>query len=290
MNQDRAEHPAGTRQVLPPDVVIQVRSTGDYARRRKPKYGVRPRFYKFAHRLVDFAFRLSCKWDIYGLEGLPTTSVPRISAFGHEYAEYSATPVVFAVKHVSIRDIFVVGLSIKRVLGWMVKSPLGQIYGFSRILIWLSGVFVLRDKDLKQVAQGEKFRYGLLGDDALGELQKILDDGYSVMVFAEGTRNDPLAVQNIKSGSIRLAINARTPIVPVGLAGTGKRRQGALVKHWVIRRRCVVIFGDPIDPRDFSCSPQRRWEDPINLEALREHVRQQIETCTREAHRKLREL
>lgn len=290
MDQACSEHPAGTRQVLPPDLVRQVRTTGDYARRRKPKYGVRPRFYKSMHRLVNLVFRATCRWDIYGLEQLPTTSVPRISAFGHEYAERSATPVVFAVKHVSIRDIFVVGLSIKRVLGWMVKSPLGEIYGFSRALIWLSGVFVLRDKDLKQLAQGKKFRYGLLGDDALSELEKILNDGYSVMVFAEGSRNDPLAVQNIKSGSIRLAINARTPIVPVGLAGTGKRKQGALVKHWIIRRRCVVIFGDPINPTDFSHSPHRRWEDPIDLDALREHVRLQIEACTRAAHQKLAQL
>ncbi|MCC7543685.1 1-acyl-sn-glycerol-3-phosphate acyltransferase [bacterium] len=287
MNQARAHHPTGQKLKHPPEVLKRVRRTGDYARRRQPKYGVYPNFYTFAHRLVELVFRRTCRWDVYGLDNLPMASVPHISAFGHEYVERLPLPVVFAVKHVSIRDIFVVGLSIRRVVGWMVKSPLGQIYGFSRVLIWLSGVFVFRDKDIDQIATGKQFRYGLLGDDALPHLHLMLDDGYSVMVFAEGTRDDPLAVKDIKTGPLRLAINANVKIVPVGLAGTGKRKNGALVKRRFLRRRCVAVFGGPIDPTDFSMTPARNPWDAINLPALRSHVRERMELCTHEAHQKL---
>lgn len=279
------------------------RKTGDYARRHKPQYGVYPRFYLFAHSVVNFFFRLTCKWEVTGMQRLPWRFRARIDPFGahHRQERYLAEPVVFAVKHTSIRDIFVLGLRLHMPLAWLVKASLGQVPGLGWMFIHLSGVFVLRpgrNQELEQLAHGKRdlfgrrkrFRFGLLGPDALDNLAEMVRAGYPAVVFAEGTRSDPLRVTGISTGALRLAVVTGCKIAPVGIAGTGSRKRGALVKRWVIRRRAKVVIGPLIDPMQFL-APHRSADDPIVLMApFRECVREAIEAATREAHDLLRAL
>ncbi len=70
--------------------------------------------------------------------------------------------------------------------------------------------------------------------------------GASVVLFPEGTRTPPGALGRLKKGPFHLAVEARVPILPVGIVGTG-----AILPRgdWRIRPGTVVVrIGAPIAP------------------------------------------
>lgn len=55
---------------------------------------------------------------------------------------------------------------------------------------------------------------------AIGEGVEVLKAGHSLVIFPEGTRSKGGPVQTFKAGSVRLAIDAEVPIVPIAIDGT----------------------------------------------------------------------
>ena len=58
--------------------------------------------------------------------------------------------------------------------------------------------------------------------DCLKEAGHLLADGYSVVIFPEGTRSKGGEIKEFKGGSVRVATRAKVPIVPVCIEGTYK--------------------------------------------------------------------
>jgi len=81
---------------------------------------------------------------------------------------------------------------------------------------------------------------------AIQEGAQRLKDGYSLVIFPEGTRSPDGHVLPFKPGALKLAQKSGVPIVPVTLVNT----RTIMVKNSLrIRRADVkVIIGDPIDP------------------------------------------
>lgn len=76
-------------------------------------------------------------------------------------------------------------------------------------------------------------------------------NGNSVIVFPEGTRSPDGTLQPYKTGAFRLALETRSPIIPVSITGTHKaiRKKGLLVYRNTVMKLVVL---DPI-PYDSFC-------------------------------------
>jgi long-chain acyl-CoA synthetase len=106
-------------------------------------------------------------------------------------------------------------------------------------------------------------------EPSLRYLGELLDDGWSVLIYPEGTRSETGRMGPFKGGIGLIARAMQVPVVPVGLSGTFK----ALPKGRRVPRptRLRVVFGEP-------CRPPFP-DDPARVTALlEERVRALAET------------
>lgn len=90
------------------------------------------------------------------------------------------------------------------------------------------------------------------GADGASVLEQLLDDGWSLAIYAEGTRSRDGTVGRLHGGAAMLAAHRGLPIVPVHVSGThatmpvgrGWMRRGPGHR----RREVGVAFGPPILP------------------------------------------
>ena len=93
--------------------------------------------------------------------------------------------------------------------------------------------------------------------DAASLLAQLLDDGWSLLVFAEGTRSRDGTVGRLRSGAAVLAAEHGLAIVPVHVSGTHAVMPPG--RRWMRRARgtftgarqpIAVRFGAPVRPQD----------------------------------------
>jgi 1-acyl-sn-glycerol-3-phosphate acyltransferase len=89
--------------------------------------------------------------------------------------------------------------------------------------------------------------------DAASDLARLIDEGWSLLVFAEGTRSRDGTVGRLRSGAALLTAEHGLPIVPVHVSGTHAVMPPG--RRWMRRaggRRqpIAVHFGPPIRPRE----------------------------------------
>ncbi len=117
-------------------------------------------------------------------------------------------PVVFVSNHQSYWDIPIYFAAIReKQFGFVAKENLGKIPLFGSWIADIRSVFIKRDDaraSLRAIEEG------------VGLLKK----GYSLVIFPEGTRSKGAGMGEFKKGSLRLAVKAEVPIVPVTLNGT----------------------------------------------------------------------
>jgi long-chain acyl-CoA synthetase len=77
---------------------------------------------------------------------------------------------------------------------------------------------------------------------------EAMDEGYSVMVFPEGTRSRDGKMQRFRPGIGLLAEESRVPVLPVALMGLGAMRQGKV--RWLRSGRLEVRVGRVIPVND----------------------------------------
>lgn len=86
------------------------------------------------------------------------------------------------------------------------------------------------------------FPFPRSGDVGLRRADELLSEGWSVLLYPQGTRNPG---SDYRPGALRLA-EVGWPIIPVGIAGTDVvLPKGA---RWPWRAPTAVVFGDPISP------------------------------------------
>jgi 1-acyl-sn-glycerol-3-phosphate acyltransferase len=106
------------------------------------------------------------------------------------------------------------------------------------------------------------------GKEALNKLavrgRQRLDEGYSVVVFPEGTRVTPGHKKRYKVGGAHLAAKSGAPVVPVALNSGEFWRRQAFIKH---PGTVTVSIGPAIDPAGLSAEEiNRRAEAWIEAE------------------------
>jgi 1-acyl-sn-glycerol-3-phosphate acyltransferase len=92
------------------------------------------------------------------------------------------------------------------------------------------------------------------GSSALDPLQRLIADGFSLVIYAEGTRSRDGRLGQLRSGAAALAVRAGVPLVPVHIAGTSALMGPG--RGWMVRpsagahRHDVAVhFGEPLHPQ-----------------------------------------
>lgn len=139
--------------------------------------------------------------------------------------------VLFVSNHQSDFDIAIFMGLIPKNTGFVAKVELQKIPFLSEWMRYIHCVFMDR-RDMKQSLQ------------TILDGIKNLKEGYSMVVFPEGTRSKSEHMGEFKPGSFKLATKSKVPIVPVTINGSYKIMEG---NHYLIRPAYVdVTIHEPI--------------------------------------------
>ncbi len=104
-------------------------------------------------------------------------------------------------------------------------------------MVELYCVFVNRDNPRAAVA-------------ALNDAAKTVKNGYSMVIFPEGTRSPDGLVKEFKGGAFKIAQKTGAPVVPFAITGTDKMM--ARKSMWIRPARLTLEVLPPIDTTDFT--------------------------------------
>ncbi|MFR1710529.1 MAG: lysophospholipid acyltransferase family protein [Clostridium sp.] len=124
-----------------------------------------------------------------------------------------AQTCVYVSNHQSMLDIPVIMMNIKDTAGAVAKIEMKKVPVISYWMKELGCVFLDR----------ENGREGL--KTILEAIEKI-KNGRSMLIFPEGTRSRDKGVGEFKKGSLKLAVKANVPVVPITVNGTYKGLEG----------------------------------------------------------------
>jgi 1-acyl-sn-glycerol-3-phosphate acyltransferase len=106
--------------------------------------------------------------------------------------------------HLSFWDVFALGIAFRRPLNFVARSSLfTPVLG--RLITWMGSFPIQRDG---------------IGVQGFKETLRRLKRGGIVTLFPEGTRSPDGQLQELKPGIAPLAVKAKVPVIPVGIAGT----------------------------------------------------------------------
>lgn len=144
-------------------------------------------------------------------------------------------PVVFAANHHSHLDTPLIATSIPPHLRRDLVVGAAADYFFSNpVTSAASALFV-------GAIPIERAKVGRTSAD---EAARILDEGWSLLIYPEGGRSPDGWGQEFRGGAAYLALRCGVPVVPVHLSGTGRiLRKGSRVPR---PARTTVAFGAPI--------------------------------------------
>ncbi|MFF0656455.1 lysophospholipid acyltransferase family protein [Micromonospora tulbaghiae] len=204
-----------------------------------------PLLYTIGKLTVAPALRLAFRPHVEGLEHIPATG-----------------GAIFASNHLSVADELLLGTVVPRHLAFWAKSEYfkgtGLKGGFSKfVLTGLGAIPVER-------AGG---RAALTAFDAA---IPVLKAGDLVAVYPEGTRSPDGRLYRGRTGTVRLAIAAGVPIIPVGVTGTDKAQPIGTRIPRPGRAKITIKFGKPLD---YTGRP----DDRTSLRAMTDEMMAEIQ-------------
>lgn len=189
---------------------------------------------------------------------LPSIVMPyfKVTVEGLEHVPTHG-PAVIAGNHLSFIDSFVLALCLPRPLYYLGKSDYWES-ARTRWLVAGAGVVPV-------------YRDG--GDRGGGSLRagvQLLERGDLLGIYPEGTRSPDGRLYRGKTGPVRMAIEARAPVVPFGVIGSDIAMPQ---DRRVIRRAPITLrFGAPIDLSRYY----DRRTDPLVLRSATDEVMYEI--------------
>jgi 1-acyl-sn-glycerol-3-phosphate acyltransferase len=87
---------------------------------------------------------------------------------------------------------------------------------------------------------------------AMTRALKLIKDGYTMLIFPEGTRTRDGKMQKFKGGAAKLAIDANVPLIPVRIEGAWNifppHRKRPKIFGWQGSYPLKIKFGEPLLP------------------------------------------
>jgi len=186
---------------------------------RRPEYNRRMRAGD-RRGAVGVVEDVALRWSIATLRA----SGGRVEIEGRENLPADGRPVVYVSNHQSLFDppLIVSAIGAHHFIAKDGVKKIPIVYG------WLKrwGCILVDRADARAAAA------------SLREGAKLLEEGYSLVVFAEGTRSRTDDLLPFKAGSFRIAQHAKAPVVPCCIQGTGafleqsgyRLRRGAVLR------------------------------------------------------------
>ncbi len=131
---------------------------------------------------------------------------------------------IFVSNHRSYLDTAVLFAFTGRKMGILAKKELLKIPIFGQGMSFVNIIAIDRSNPEKAL-------------ESMQKAKKILEEGYSVGVFAEGTRAMPGELLPFKKGAFHLALQTQTPIVPVAIKNT----------DWMMGKKAGTLFPGTIE-------------------------------------------
>ncbi len=185
-----------------------------------------------------------------------------------ERLEHLEAPVIFVANHCSHVDTPALLRSLPA--KWRRRTAVAAAadYFYTRRLLATAVSLAFGTVPLERRARGE-------GTDPNTHIGQLIDAGWSLVMFAEGTRSRDGRVGRMRSGAAVLAAQHTVPIVPVHISGTHEAMPPG--RNWMVRpdrggrwarHTIAVSFGAPIQVG--------RGDDPVRV---MERVRLFLEAC-----------
>lgn len=185
-------------------------------------------------------------------------------------------PKLYIANHPSATDPFLIHL--------LSKQPMGVLITSNAFTFPLFG-FYIRKAGQIPVIPGE-------GEQALERARRLLEAGYSVGIFPEGTFSPQEGgFHEPRTGAARLALITGVPVVPVGiylpreksLKLSSKLSGRRTVGYWYLRGPYGVTVGKSIH---FEGNP----EDEAHVQSTAQNMMRWIRSLAKESERRLRPL
>jgi 1-acyl-sn-glycerol-3-phosphate acyltransferase len=185
--------------------------------------------------------RVARELILRGVFGSIVATYSRRTVAGLEHLEAAAGPVIFVANHCSHVDTPVLLLSLPA--RWRRRTAVAAAadYFYTRRTLAAAVSLAFGTVPLD--------RRGGTGADAA--VHGVLARGWSLVVFAEGTRSRDGRLGRMRSGAAVLAAEHGVPIVPVYISGT--RAAMPIGRRWMVhpegggRHEISVSFGAPIE-------------------------------------------
>jgi 1-acyl-sn-glycerol-3-phosphate acyltransferase len=164
---------------------------------------------------------------------------------GREHLSGLRSPVLFVANHSSHMDTPVILRALPA--AWRRRTAVAAAADYFYRVPWLAHAVSLAFNTVPVQRKGEGPAPG-----TASELERLIEQGWSLLLFAEGTRSRDATVGRLRSGAAVLAAEHGLAIVPVYVSGThavmppGRRwprRAGGA------RQPIAVHFGAPVRPR-----------------------------------------
>lgn len=121
-------------------------------------------------------------------------------------------PYIIAVNHASFADPVFMTVALRKKLG----SDVRHIYFIAkRKIIWLIFTYRVAEKLFNLLIINPRKK-----EKVVERAEKLLARKKILAVFFEGTRSWTGRVQKGKTGTVRIALDTKLPVVPIGLVGT----------------------------------------------------------------------
>ena len=185
---------------------------------------------------------------------------PRFRVSGRKNLPYRGG-VILAPSHRSDFDPPVLGAASLRRVAWLAKRELWQYGWLARVLDFV-GSFPVDPASPDRAA--------------LKRAREVLDQGEALVVFPEGKISPSGELLPLLPGVILMAMQARVPVVPVGLIGSnGIIPYGSTIPRPTLKR-VRVHFGPPISFEDLREMPSRQAR-VLAMQRLEEGIRAALE-------------
>lgn len=185
------------------------------------------RLYKFCRIIYSFIIKILYRPKFYGIENIPDTG-----------------SLIFAGNHKCALDPIIVMSSTNRVIHYMAKSELFK--GLHGKLFEKIGLI--------------KINRGKNNIVAIKQTEEILENGGTVGIFPEGTRNRTKnELLNFKYGTVIIAKKTNTPIIPFAIRG----------KYKLFRKSLEIEFGKPFKVNNIEIDEANKYLKQEVLNILR---------------------
>lgn len=157
-------------------------------------------------------------------------------------------PCLFVSNHQAIFDAFLLLANINKLTAFIAKKEIKKIPLVGSWLSQIDTVYIDRDN----IREGMK---------AINSGVEKLKKGQSMIIFPEGTRSLKSEMGEFKKGSMKLALKANVPIVPVTIDGTyrvleaGEKVTGNSIK---------LIFHKPVHLEELSADEKKNLAEMLH--------------------------